>query len=415
MVGWLGRRKRRVPPLTYVSPGVYLEESDRDHDTISGAPTAVAAFIGLSQIGPFDAPTLLTSWMDFESTFGTFSEDSYLAHAVYGFFENGDGICYVVRVGADRADSAGDQQVVQTAPNLGPAAFIGNADVGTGLASFQVIEDATMICAPDLMMAYQRGWIDLDGVLLVQRAIIEHCERNGNRIAILDPPPDLDAEQILSWRVDTAMYDSSFATLYWPWIKVDTRCDDPISKVNFIPPSGHIAGIWTRCDAERGVWKAPANQLVRGALDLETTITGDDQELLNPVGINCIRALGIRGILVWGARTLSSESMWRYVNVRRLINYLEQSIADGTNWVVSEPDDPAVIEKAREQVERFLVGVWRDGALSGTTPIEAFSVTCNDSSHDSSENAERSVTFEIGVAVVPGEFIRFRVAQMLPH
>ena len=153
---------------------------------------------------------------------------------------------------------------------------------------------------------------------------------------------------------------------------------------------------------------------MRGALDLETTITGDDQELLNPVGINCIRALGIRGILVWGARTLSSESTWRYVNVRRLINYLEQSIADGTNWVVSEPDDPAVIEKAREQVERFLVGVWRDGALSGTTPDEAFSVTCNDSSHDSSENAERSVTFEIGVAAVPGEFIRFRVAQTLP-
>jgi len=414
MVDWLGRRKRRRPTLTYVSPGAFLEESARDRETVSGAPTAVVAFIGSTQIGPFDAPTPLTSWVEFESTFGNFSEDSYLAHAVYGFFENGGGVCYVVRVGAGRADSAGDQRVVQTASNLGPADFIGSADVGTGLASLEVIEVVTMICAPDLMMAYQRGWIDLDGILLVQRAIIEHCERNGNRIAILDPPPDLDAEQILRWRVDTAMYDSSFATLHWPWIKVDMRCDAPTSKMSFIPPSGHIAGIWTRCDAERGVWKAPANQLVRGALALETTITGDDQVLLKPVGINCIRAFGTRGILVWGARTLSSESTWRYINVRRLINYLAQSIADGTNWMVSEPDDPAVMEKAREQVERFLVGVWRNGALFGTTSDEAFSVTCNDSSHDSSENAARSFTFDIAVAAVPAEFIRFRVAQALP-
>ena len=378
------------------------------------APTAVVAFIGLTEIGPFDAPTLVASWAEFASTFGEFTEDSYLADAVFGFFDNGGGVCYVVRVGADRADSAGDQRVVQTAPILGPADFIGSSDVGTGLASLQVVEDVTMICAPDLMMAYQRGWIDLDGVLLAQRAMIEHCERKGNRLAILDPPPDFDAEQILRWRVDTAMYDSSFATLYWPWVKVILRCDDSTSKNRFIPPSGLVAGIWARCDDERGVGKAPANEPVRGALDLETMMTRDDQELLNPVGINCIRGLGTRGILVWGARTLSSESMWRYVSIRRLINFLVQSIADGTNWVVSEPDDPAAMEKAREQVERFLVGVWRDGVLFGTTPDEAFSVTCNDSSHDSSEKAARSFTFDIAVAAMPGEFIRFRVAQTLP-
>ena len=191
----------------------------------------------------------------------------------------------------------------------------------------EAIDEVTMVCVPDLMSAYQQGAIDLETVQAVQLAMIAHCELMGDRIAILDPPPGLNAQQIKEWRVGQGRLRLEVRGAV---LAVGQGCDPATGKHIFVPPSGHMAGIWGRNDDTRGVHKAPANEVVRGAISLEMQITRKEHDLLNPVGINCIRAFPGRGIRVWGARTLSSDPAWRYLNVRRLFNYLEESILSGT-------------------------------------------------------------------------------------
>ena len=233
--------------------------------------------------------------------------------------------------------------------------------------------------------------------------MIAHCELMGDRMAILDPPPGLNAQQIKEWRVDKAGYDSRFAALYWPWIRTGD---------GFLPPSGFIAGIWGRNDDTRGVHKAPANEVVRGAINLEARITRKEHDLLNPVGINCIRAFPGQGIRVWGARTLSSDPAWRYLNIRRLFNYLEESILESTNWVVFEPNDQALWAKLRRTISAFLVNEWRKGALFGLTPDEAFFVKCDEETNPAEGIDAGEVVCMIGVAPVkPAEFVIFRLSQ----
>jgi phage tail sheath protein FI len=259
------------------------------------------------------------------------------------------------------------------------------------------------------MSAYQQGAIDLDTVQAVQTSMIAHCELMGDRIAILDPPPGFNAQQIKEWRVDKARYDSMYAALYWPWVKT---MNPDTGLLGLMPPSGHIAGIWGRNDDTRGVHKAPANEVVRGAIDIEINITRNEHDLLNPEGINVIRAFPGRGIRVWGARTLSSDPAWRYLNVRRLFNFLEETILNGTNWVVFEPNDQALWAKIRRTIAAFLVMQWRAGALFGATPDEAFYVKCDSETNPAEGIDAGQVVCEIGVAPVkPAEFVIFRLAQ----
>jgi phage tail sheath protein FI len=239
--------------------------------------------------------------------------------------------------------------------------------------------------------------------------MISHCELMGNRVAILDPPPDLNPQQIKDWRVEEAGYDSKYAALYYPWIKV---FDPPTGGNKFVPPSGHLAGVWSRSDDTRGVHKAPANEVIRGAVDLATNLTKGETESLNPEGINTIRSFPGRGIRVWGARTISSDPEWRYLNVRRLFNYLEDSILGGTQWAVFEPNDHALWAKLRRSIASFLVMEWRRGALFGLTPDEAFYVKCDDETNPAEAIDLGQVTCEIGVAPVkPAEFVIFRLSQ----
>jgi phage tail sheath protein FI len=231
----------------------------------------------------------------------------------------------------------------------------------------------------------------------------------GDRVAILDAPPGLNAQQIKEWRVDKAGYDSKYAALYWPWVKV---FDPSSGKPKFVPPSGHMAGIWARSDDERGVHKAPANEVVRGAIALELQITKGEHDQLNPSGINVIRAFPGRGIRVWGARTLSSDPAWRYLNVRRLFNYVEESILEGTQWVVFEPNDLDLWQRVKRTANSFLLGVWRDGALFGATPGEAFYVKCDSETNPPDVIDRGQLVVEIGIAPVkPAEFVIFRIAQ----
>jgi phage tail sheath protein FI len=268
-----------------------------------------------------------------------------------------------------------------------------------------------MVCVPDLVAAFQQGSMDLDAVKGVQEAIVNHCSNLKDRMAILDSPPGLNPQQVKDWQAANANFDSAFAALYYPWIEVA----DPVTGENIeVPPCGHMAGIWSRSDDTRGVFKAPANEPVRGALDLATQVTRGEQDLLNPAGINVIRTFPGRGIRVWGARTLSSDSTWQYLNVRRLFNYIEESILEGTEWVVFEPNDQELWQRIKRTIAAFLTGLWRDGALFGATPEQAFYVKCDEETNPSDIVEAGQVVVEIGIAPVrPAEFVVINIRQLL--
>jgi phage tail sheath protein FI len=285
--------------------------------------------------------------------------------------------------------------------------FIGVAAERSGVEGMELAEDVTMVCCPDLMSAYQAGAITGDGVKAVQAQMIAHCERMGDRMAILDPIPNLTPQQADLWR-SRVNYDSKYASLYYPWLTIMGPAGNPIA----VPPSGHIAGVFARSDTERGVHKAPANEIVRGAIAVATPITKGEQDVLNPHGVNCIRAFNGRGIRVWGARTLSSDPAWRYVNVRRIFNYVEKSVERGTQWVVFEPNDADLWARVRRDVTAFLTGVWRDGMLFGGSPAEAFYVKCDEELNPPDVRDRGQLIMEIGLAPVkPAEFVVFRISQ----
>jgi hypothetical protein len=290
--------------------------------------------------------------------------------------------------------------------------FQGNVLERTGVEGLESLDDATMVAVPDLMTPMPGQKLDLEMVKAVQTLIIAHCERMGDRVAILDAPPNMNPQQIRKWRLDTAGYDSSYATLYYPWIQVM----DPVKNSSMLmPPSGHMAGIWARNDNTRGVHKAPANEVVAGATGLAYNVTKGEQDTLNPFGVNCIRAFPGMGIRVWGARTLSSNPSWRYLNVRRLFNYVEKSIERGTQWIVFEPNEPMLWARIRRDVSAFLSTVWSSGALFGGSPAEAFYVKCDEELNPPAIRDLGQLIIEIGMAPVkPAEFVIFRISQWSP-
>ncbi len=287
--------------------------------------------------------------------------------------------------------------------------FQGDVSERKGVEGLEVLDDVTMVAVPDLMTTMPGEKLDLEMVKAVQTMMIAHCERMGDRVAILDTPPGLNPQEVKKWRMDVTGFDSSYATMYYPWIKVN----DPITNRTIeIPPSGHIAGIWARNDNTRGVHKAPANEVVQGAVGLAYQLTKGEHDTLNPVGINCIRSFPGRGIRVWGARTLSSDPAWRYINVRRLFNYVEKSIENGTQWVVFEPNDRKLWARVKRDVSAFLRTVWRDGALFGSSPNEAFYVKVDEELNPPESRDLGRLVIEIGLAPVkPAEFVIFRISQ----
>ena len=512
---------------TYLTPGVYVEEVPSGMATLSAGATAVAAFVGFTERAPKDDPNdpdgvrprLVTNWTQFENLYGGFVKGAMLPHAVYGYFNNGGSLAYIVRIphtvpstdpgqvalpagdrslgpalqastidpGADvtivvasepaapdaddapptfRMDIVEGSRVVESFPGLTlgtaettvnatstkvklatkidtsalaadlaavpagtypivPApptpvavpgrAFAGSESARTGINGLVIADDVTMVMVPDLVTAARQpdGTVDLNMWKTVQLALINHCEGQANRMAVLDAPPNMSPQQIKEWRSDVAMYDSPFAAMYYPWIKVSNpAATNGDTEIN-VPPCGHMAGIWARTDDTRGVWKAPANEVVRGALDVATNITKAEQGLLNPIGINCIRPFGTRGIRVWGARTLASNTDWTYINVRRLFNMIETTIMEGTQFAVFEPNDQKLWEGLKRTVNAFLRGLWRDGALFGATAEQAFFVKCDAETNPPESIDQGKVVVEIGIAPVkPAEFVVFRISQI---
>ena len=239
-------------------------------------------------------------------------------------------------------------------------------------------------------------------------ALKDHCELSRFRFAVLDAPPGQSNPGDVDPRADLEI-DSSYAAYYYPWLIVS----DPQTGARVkVPPGGYALGVYSRSDTERGVFKAPANETVRGALDLEYEINDSQQEILNPRGANVIRKFPGRGIRVWGARTLTSNGLWKYVSVRRLFIFLERSIYEGTQWVVFEPNDDALWARLKDTLRLFLRNQWREGALFGQREEDAFFITCDRTTMSQDDILNGRLICEIGIAPVrPAEFVIFRVFQ----
>jgi phage tail sheath protein FI len=331
-------------------------------------------------------PLLFTNFTEFKDQpqFGNFdgsdSGANCLRHAVFGFFNNGGSRCYVVLI-----DSTSQLQAAVDA--------------------FAAIDEVALVAAPGLKDK------------AVQTTLINHCQKEQGifyRFAILDGPKTGKTDSASSLGIPD---NSKYAAFYFPWIKVF----DPILKEKKpdsdglleVPPSGHIAGIYARVDAERGVHKAPANEAIRGALGVSQPLSKVEQGTLNDKGVNCIRVLNNQ-ILVWGARTVGGQDNQdlKYVNVRRTLLFLRKSIDQGTQWVVFEPNTRGLWKKITRNVTAFLTDVWRSGALFGDTPQEAFYVRCDDETNPPSLREKGLVVTEIGVAIArPAEFVVFQISQ----
>jgi phage tail sheath protein FI len=293
---------------------------------------------------------------------------------------------------------------------LTPKDFIGDVTERTGMGGFEAIDEIRLLVCPDVFAGYDGSKEAQERVKMVQDAMIGQCEKLRYRFALLDTPPGLNAQQAKEWR-EYINFDSSYAALYYPWIQVADLSGSG-STLKLIPPSGTVSGIYNRVDADRGVHKAPANEVVLGAIDLETRLSKAEQDVLNPMGVNCIRSFPGRGIRVWGARTLSSNGSWRYINVRRLFIMVEASMEAGLAWVVFEPNDSMLWAKVVRDVTSFLRVIWRSGALFGTTPEQAFYVKCDEELNPAEIRDLGQLIIEVGLSPVkPAEFVIFRISQ----
>ena len=328
------------------------------------------------------------------------------------------------KAGEDRIPATGLYHLDVPQPDLkvlatvAPSDIVGDPLAHTGVVGLELADDVTMVCCPDLMspLAYPEGKVVAERVKIVQMAMINHCDAVGGRMALLDAPPKLKPQAMESWRLDPlrANHDSMHAALYYPWINVaNPRAGEKNEPATLtVPPCGHVAGIYARNDSERGVHKAPANEVVRGALGPALEVSNGEQAGLNQIGVNCIRSFRGRGVRVWGARTLTSDPAWRYINVRRLFNMVEKSIERDTQWVVFEPNDPGLWSRVRRDVTAFLMTLWRDGMLFGNTPDEAFFVKCDEELNPPESRDLGRLIIEVGMAPVkPAEFVIFRFSQ----
>jgi uncharacterized protein len=401
--------------IIYTAPDVYVEEVPSGARPIQAVGTRIAGFVGKAPktTALQNEAVPITNWSEFVKRYvEEGSKSTPLSYAVYGFFENGGSMCYVCNVG--------------------------DGPVSTGLDALGKIDDIAIVAAPGMISAEAYD------------ALLSHCENLEDRVAVLDGPEFVeDVTQLTKVATQPATSpstpprrgagasasdegdegssptparpqeqgyrprnsDRGFGAVYYPWITVR----DPLQRdqVVSIAPSGHVAGIWTRTDATRGVHKAPANEIVRGALAVSHSLSRDEHGILNSAGINAIRFYSGEGVRLMGARTVApASSEYRYLNLRRLFTMVEESIRKNTRWVIFEPNDEPLWQRIRRDVIAFLMRVWRAGALMGQVPEHAFFVKC-DAETNPQENIDAGiVTILIGMAPTkPAEFVVFRVSH----
>jgi phage tail sheath protein FI len=378
----------------YKSPGVHVESAGDRYVPLERVETGVTAFLGVTERGPRNQPTRVGSFEQYESVFG--AADSYMTHALRGFFDNGGRTAYLMNVAAEGGlDPTPDD-------------FIGlQGTEARGLQALEPIDDIDLVVAPDLMFHYRRsvGFQEPAHVLAVQRAMVEHCERLHDRFCLLDPLPGHDLEEALRWR---AGFDSSHASFYFPWIKV-RKGEEVLAP---IPPSGHIAGMIARNDRQEGVHRAPANQPLQGLVDVAQRVRKRQRDHAFDRRVNTLVPFPGRGIRIWGARTLSSDPAFVQINVRRLLILVRKSVEKYAQWVVFEPNEPTLWKRIIRSVDVFLGDLWKQGALVGAAQDEAYYVKCDEETNPPEARDAGELICEIGISPVkPAEFIVVRIHQ----
>jgi len=362
-----------------------------------GLLTGVPAFLGHAAGGPVAEPVELVRPADFAARFGAPVEGGYLAAAVDAFFRNGGGRCVVVRM-EDVTGHAAQRAALRRA-----------------LEALRGVETVDLVCAPDLMrrvvalgdegqpgsvMAAEQAEAARDAVDM-QREVLEHCDRAGDRMALLDALPGAEPDEVLAQR---NRLQGDNGALYYPWLLAEGT-----GETMRVPPCGHVAGTVARGDARTGVHAAPANQRLEGVLDVEKRVDDPGQAGLNAQGVNCIRAFPGRGVRVWGARTLSRQPAWAYVNVRRVFLTLGRWISLNLTAAAFEPGTPMLWARVGREVSAYLEEMYRRGALRGRSAEEAFYVRCDAFTNPPEIRRAGVLVTEIGLApVVPNEFVVVR-------
>ncbi len=380
----MGDCNSQIMEAMYKTPGVYQNYIFLESQ-VKKIRTGVPAFLGLCKKTEIavNQPQPLALWGEFEQLFGEPLLNSYLAYAVRGFFQNGGSLCYVVRL-----------------RNGNLKAF------SEGLAALAELDTIDLVCAPDIMRSPPEK-TDPEEVQLMQCAVLNHCSRLGDRFAILDSLPRANLEQVQAQK--QRLTESQDGALYYPWIRI---VEGPEQSSFFVPPCGHIAGVYASSDRRIGVHKAPANEILQGVVDLEVNLTNAQQDELNPQSINCLRSFPGRGIRVWGARTLSREQEWLYINVRRLFLTVKRCIELNMRNMVFEPNSNRLWAIIERELTVFFNNLFQQGALKGRSSTEAFYVKCDEENNPLEVTNAGQVVIEIGLApTVPGEFIVVRIIQ----
>ncbi|HYN06215.1 MAG TPA: phage tail sheath C-terminal domain-containing protein [Vicinamibacterales bacterium] len=378
----------------FVAPGTYVEEGSFRSKSIEGVGTSIAAFVGATHAGPAERGLeQLTSMTDFERHYGGGADlidadgtrtPNFVWHAARAFFANGGRRLYVART--SREDGL--------PPEI--------TDFRAALEQLEHVPEPAIVTAPGATFRYDQDRQQAPEAKI--RALLGHAARLKNRFAVIDCGDQQSTAAVTAMR---ASFDSAFGALYYPWVRV---VDPNSGRDLHIPPSGFVSGIYARVDQNRGVWKPPANEVLVMATGLEREISFSEHTPLNAAHVNCLRRIPGRGVLVLGARTLSSDPDWKYVNVRRLLMFLESSLDRGLQWAVFEPNRDTLWAQVRRVVEDFLLSQWRAGALVGSRPEEAFLVRCDRTTMTQNDLDSGRLVCLVGVAPVrPAEFVIFRI------
>ena len=381
-------------PQPPTQPGIYVEEvPSLVSRVIAGVETSVTAFVGHLSQGVTDQPVKINSFADFSREFGGLDRNSPLSYAVHHFFLNGGGRALVVRVGSDGSTPIRDE-LMGTTPS-------------TGMNALQDAGDFNLLCIPETF--------DLPDAeaAAVAEAAIAFCE-SRRAFYLVDPPKARTVSDIVSW-VD-GLARSQYAAIYFPALQIPDPLDNRVTLS--IAPSGSVAGVYARTDGNRGVWKAPAglDASLNGIAGLAILMSDAENAAINSQRINALRRFPVNGHVVWGARTLagadSQGSEYKYVPVRRLASYIAESIHRGTQWTVFEPNDESTWSKVRLDVGNFMQGVFRDGALQGNSPNDAYFVRCGPDTTTQADMANGIMAIEVGFAPTkPREFLVVRIQQ----